>query len=153
MKKHNALACQRWNCFHAANPLLPIKGLLNMLLKGTLVVGILTLTWPDLRNEAATSHHQLPKTYHTPLSKAAVVGGGTLYAWYQVPPQLPLLSRSWKLRMTSDMLATACLYSSPWTSHCLPMFWNWRWLGCKKRWMCDKKNHGNLSFTPSLKIP
>lgn len=56
--------------------------------------------------------------------------------------------------MSSDMLATACLYSSPRTSRCLPMFLNWCWPGCKKQDGCeDKKNHGNLNFTPSLKIP
>lgn len=61
-----------------------------MLLKGTLVAGILTLTSPALRKEPTTSHH-MPKTDHTLLNKAAAVGGGSLYAWCQVPPQLPLL--------------------------------------------------------------
>lgn len=56
--------------------------------------------------------------------------------------------------MSADLLAIACFYSSPRTSQCLPMFLNWYWLGCEKQDGCEgKKNHGNLNFTPSLKIP
>lgn len=106
--------------------------------------------------------HLHSQTYNTTLAgtpgcpdeQTARSRGDILPAWCQTPPWLPFLPCSSQLCMSSDMLATACLYSSPRTSRCLPMFLNWCWLGCKKQDGCeDKKNHGNLNFTPSLKIP
>lgn len=108
---------------------------------------------PDL--QTCCQHHWLSR--QTTLHRARLSGrgrGDILHAWCQTPPWLPLLPWSWQLCMSADMLATACLYSSPRTSRCLPMFLNRCWLSCKKQEGCEgKRNHGNLNFTPSLKIP
>lgn len=119
----------RENCLYIMNALLSPQGLWS---RNILPICKLCPFAFDLQNYISYKSLQTAQAGPHFAKQGCPGTGSTLCACCQSPPWLPLLTWSWKLCMSSDMFATACLYSSPRRSRCLPMFLNWWWLGYKK---------------------